>query len=185
MSMLKMIDLNLRQQRVLIREDFNVPLEEGKVSSDARLKAAIPTLKHAIDQNAAVIVLSHLGRPEEGRFNAKFSLEPVAKRLSELCSPIPVHFARNWLSGIEAKSGEIILCENVRFNEGEKSNNAALAEKMAQLGDVFVMDAFATAHRAEASTYGIAQFAPLACAGPLLVTELEALSKALKAPERP
>ena len=185
MNMLKMTDLNLTQQRVLIREDFNVPVENGRVSSDARLKAAIPTLKLAIHQGAAVIVLSHLGRPVEGMFDEKFSLAPVAERLSELCSPIPVRFARDWLSGIQTTLGEIVLCENVRFNEGEKNNNRELAEKMAKLGDVFVMDAFATSHRAEASTYGIAQFAKVACAGPLLVTELDALTKAFSAPEHP
>ncbi len=185
MKVLKMSEINLNQQRVLIREDFNVPIENGRVSSDVRLKAAIPTLKEAISQNAAVIVLSHLGRPTEGVFTPEFSLEPIAKRLSELCPTIPVHFVRDWLSGVEAKPGEIVLCENVRFNEGEKNNALALAEKMAKLCDVFVMDAFATAHRAEASTCGIAELAPLACAGPLLVAELTALTKAFNAPEHP
>ena len=184
-NILKMTNINLNQQRVLIREDFNVPIENGQVTSDLRLKAALPTLEHAIRQNAAVIVLSHLGRPTEGQFDPKFSLEPVAKRLAELCPNMPVHFVSNWLSGVDSIPGEITVCENVRFNEGEKKNDPKLAKQMADLCDVFVMDAFATAHRAEASTYGIAQFAPIACAGPLLMSELDALTTSFAAPKHP
>jgi phosphoglycerate kinase len=185
MSILEMKDINLSQQRVIIREDFNVPIEEGRVTSDARLEAARLTLTQAINQKAAVIVLSHLGRPQEGVFDPRFSLKPVAQRLSELYPAIPIHFAADWLSGVTAKPGEIVVCENVRFNKGETHNDMALAKKMASLCDVFVMDAFATAHRAQASTYGIAEFAPIACAGPLLSAELNALTKAFAAPERP
>lgn len=185
MKMLQMADVDLNQKRVFIREDFNVPMENGFISSDARLKAAIPTLTKAIDRNAAVMVLSHLGRPTEGVYDARYSLEPVARRLSELCPFIPVRFEPHWLSGVSSKPGEIVVCENVRFNKGEKANNLALAEKMASLCDVFVMDAFATAHRAHASTTGIAQFAPIACAGPLLVAELLALTKAFDSPLSP
>lgn len=185
MNVIKMQDINLHKQRVLIREDYNVPIENGRVVSDARLIASIPTLKKAVEQQAAVIVLSHLGRPKEGVFDAQYSLEPVAKRLAELCPELSIHFEKDWLTHVNPKYGEIILCENVRFNVGEKNNDIALAKKMAELCDVFVMDAFATAHRAEASTYGIAQFAPIACAGPLLVAELEALTKAFANPLHP
>jgi phosphoglycerate kinase len=185
MNVLKMQDMNLHKQRVLIREDYNVPIENGRVTSDARLIASIPTLKKAIEEQAAVMVLSHLGRPTEGVFDPQYSLEPVAKRLAELCPELSIRFEKDWLTHVNPRYGEIVLCENVRFNIGEKSNDVALAKKMAALCDVFVMDAFATAHRAEASTYGIAQFAPIACAGPLLVAELAALTKAFANPQRP
>lgn len=184
--MLTMTEINLTQQRVMIREDFNVPLDKGgHITSDARLLAALPTIKQAILQNAAVIILSHLGRPTEGVFMPELSLAPVAKRLALLCPEIPVHFAADWLSGISTKPGEIVLCENVRFNSGEKKNDPTLAKRMAAMSDIFVMDAFATAHRAHASTYGMAQFAKIACAGPLLVAELNALTQAFAAPEPP
>lgn len=185
MPTLEMNEVNLSQQRVIIREDFNVPIENGRVACDARLEAARVTLMQAVNQKAAVIVLSHLGRPKEGVFDSRFSLKPVAQRLKELYPSIPVHFAQDWLSGVTVKPGEIVVCENVRFNEGEARNDAVLAKKMASLCDVFVMDAFATAHRAQASTCGIAEFAPIACAGPLLSAELDALTKAFAAPERP
>ncbi len=184
MKLLRMADLNLRGKRVLIREDLNVPVEAGVVSSDARIRAAVPTLRMALDQGARVLVLSHLGRPEEGRPEAQFSLAPVAARLSELLGK-PVPLVTNWLAGVECAAGSAVLCENVRFNAGEKRDDDALARRMAALCDVFVMDAFATAHRAEASTHGVAKFAPVACAGPLLVAELEALERALARPERP
>lgn len=184
MSIKKMQELDLSGKRVLIREDFNVPIADGKVTSDARLMAAIPTIQLALTKGAAVILLSHLGRPTEGQMDDAFSLAPVAARLSTLLGQ-PVRFAKEWLNGIAINPGEVVLCENVRFNQGELANDEALAKKMAALGDVFVMDAFATAHRAQASTYGIAQFSPVACGGPLLMTELEALATALEHPERP
>lgn len=183
-SILRMTDLDLRDRRVLIREDLNVPLQDGAVTSDARIRAALPTLRYALDAGAKVLVLSHLGRPEEGVYDARFSLAPVAARLAELLGkPVPVR--KDWLSGVECASGAAVLCENVRFNKGEKKNSEELSRRMASLCDVFVMDAFATAHRAEASTYGVARFAKLACAGPLLVGELEALERALARPARP
>lgn len=184
MTLLKMNDLDLKDKRVLIREDFNVPMEKGKITSDARLLAALPTIKYALSQNAKVILISHLGRPEEGQYEEMLSLKPVAERLSQLLD-IPVRFEKEWLNGVDVKSSEVVLCENVRFNKGEKKDDETLSQKMASLCDVFVMDAFATAHRAEASTHGVAKFAPIACAGPLLVKELEALSKALEKPARP
>lgn len=184
-NILNMTDIDLQNKRVLIREDFNVPLENGKIASDARLIAAIPTLKKALEQNAKIILLSHLGRPEEGKYDPQFSLEIVANRLSELLKT-PVKFIKDYLDkNISINSGEIVLCENVRFNKGEKKNDKNLAEKLASLCDVFVMDAFATAHRAEASTVGVAEFAPVAVAGPLLMQELTALGKALQNPQRP
>jgi phosphoglycerate kinase len=179
-----MADLALRDKRVLIREDLNVPVQDGKVTSDARIRAALPTIKLALDQGARVMLLSHLGRPEEGVPAEEFSLAPVAQRLAELLGR-PVPLRRNWLAGIECAPGEVVLCENVRFNKGEKKDQEDLARRMAALCDVFVMDAFGTAHRAEASTHGVARFAPVACAGPLLVGELEALERALKKPARP
>jgi phosphoglycerate kinase len=170
---------------VLIREDFNVPVENGVVTSDARIRAALPTLQHALDAGAAVIVLSHLGRPEEGKVDPALSLEPVAQRLGELLRR-PVRLARgDWLKGVDVKPGQLVLCENVRFNKGEKKDDEALARRLAGLCDVFVMDAFGTAHRAEASTHGVVRFAPVACAGPLLAAELDALSRALERPARP
>lgn len=179
-----MTDLDLADKRVLIREDFNVPIENGKITNERRIQAAIPTIQLALKQNAKVILISHLDRPEEGKFQAEFSLAPVAEKLSQLLNK-PVPLIKEWLNGVEVKSGEVVLCENVRFNKGEKKNNSALAKKMAALCNVFVMDAFGTAHRAEASTYGVAEYAPIACAGLLLIAELEALSKALENPQRP
>lgn len=183
-SILKMTDLDLSNKRVLIREDFNVPIENGKITNDRRIQAAIPTIQLALKQNAKVILISHLDRPEEGKYQAEFSLAPVAEKLSQLLKK-PVPLIKDWLDGVEVKSGEVVLCENMRFNKGEKKNDPTLAKKMAALCDIFVMDAFGTAHRAEASTYGVAEYAPVACAGPLLVAELEALSKALENPQRP
>jgi phosphoglycerate kinase len=184
MTVLRMTDLDLRGKRVLIREDLNVPVEEGVISSDARIRAALPTLRAATAAGARVIVLSHLGRPKEGEFSAADSLAPVAARLGELLGH-PVRLQRDWLDGVDCAPGEVVLCENVRFNKGEKKDDEALARRMAALCDVFVMDAFGTAHRAEASTHGVARFAPVACAGPLLVGELDALSRALAQPARP
>lgn len=184
MKLLRMADLNLRGKRVLIREDLNVPVENGAISSDARIRAALPTLRLAMEQGARVLILSHLGRPEEGKPDPQFSLAPVAARLSELLGK-PVPLVRDWLDGVDCAPGSAVLCENVRFNLGEKRDDENLARRMAALCDVFVMDAFATAHRAEASTHGVARFAPVACAGPLLVAELEALERALARPERP
>jgi phosphoglycerate kinase len=177
--------LDLKNKRVLLREDLNVPLDEnGQITSDARIKAALPTLQYLISQGATVIILSHLGRPTEGVFEAKYSLAPVAKRLAELLGQ-PIRFEQHYLDGLTVSPGDIVLCENVRFNVGEKSDDEALAKKLAALGDVFVMDAFATAHRAEASTHAIATFVKEACAGPLVQSELDALGKALNVPKRP
>ena len=184
MHVLRMTDLALKGRRVMIREDLNVPLEDGVISSDARIRAALPTLVRARDAGARVIVLSHLGRPKEGQFAAEFSLAPVATRLSELLGS-PVRLQQDWLNGVSCEPGEVVLCENVRFNSGEKKDDPELARRMASLCDIFVMDAFGTAHRAEASTHGVARFAPVACAGPLLVAELEALDRALAQPARP
>jgi len=184
MKVLRMSDLALAGKRVLIREDLNVPVKDGVVSSDARIRAALPTLRSAMQQGARVIVLSHLGRPQEGKFESEFSLAPVAAELTELLGK-QVPLRKDWLSGVECAPGSVVLCENVRFNKGEKNDNEALARQMAALCDVFVMDAFGTAHRAEASTHGVAKFAPQACAGPLLVAELKALERALAKPARP
>jgi phosphoglycerate kinase len=184
MKPLKMTDLALEGKRVMIRQDLNVPLKGGVVTSDARIRAALPTIKAALDQGAAVILLSHLGRPKEGKFDVLFSLGPVAEHLAALLGR-EVHLVSDWLDGITVSAGEVVLCENVRFNVGEKSDDEALAKKMARLCDVFVMDAFGTAHRAQASTHGVARFAPVACAGPLLLDELEALGRSMDHPERP
>lgn len=184
MKLRRMTDIDLRGKRVMIREDLNVPLHDGAVASDARIRAALPTLQAALAQGAAVIVLSHLGRPKEGEFSEADSLAPVAARLSELLGR-SVPLRRDWLQGIECAPGEIVLCENVRFNVGEKKDDESLAKRMAALCDVFVMDAFGTAHRAEASTHGVARFAKVACAGPLLTAELDALERALASPARP
>jgi phosphoglycerate kinase len=184
MSFLRMDELDLKGKRVLIREDFNVPLDAGRVTSDARLRAALPTIKMALDRGAAVILMSHLGRPTEGEYTDKFSMAPVAEHLSGLINQA-VTLQKNWLDGVDVQPGEVVLCENVRFNKGEKGNNEALAKSMAALCDVFVMDAFGTAHRAQASTEGVIRFAPIACAGPLLSRELFELEKALTEPERP
>ena len=183
MKLLRMADLALAGKRVLIREDFNAPVQGGVVTSDARLRAALPTIRMALEQGARVILLSHLGRPEEGKTDPEFSLAPVAARLSELLGRA-VPLRQDWLSGVECAPGAVVLCENVRFNRGEKKDEEGLSRRIAALCDVFVMDAFGTAHRAEASTHGVARFAPLACAGPLLVAELEALERALARPAR-
>ncbi len=179
-----MTDTDLRNKRVLIREDLNVPVQDGVVTSDARIRAALPTIRYALDQRAKVFILSHLGRPEEGKYDEQFSLAPVAARLSDLLGK-PVPLRKRWLDGVDCAPGDAVLCENVRFNKGEKKDDEALARRMAELCDVFVMDAFGTAHRAEASTHGVARFAKIACAGPLLVGELEALETALHQPARP
>lgn len=184
MTYLRMENLDLAGKRVMIRQDLNVPVSDGKVTSDARIRASLPTIKLALDKGAAVILLSHLGRPVEGEPDDQFSLLPVANRLSELLD-MPVRLESDWLDGVELSVGEVVLCENVRFNQGEKKNDEALARRMAGLCDVFVMDAFGTAHRAQASTEGIVRAAGLACAGPLLSGELDALQKSLHHPNRP
>ncbi len=184
MTVLKMTDLDLAGKRVLIREDLNVPVKDGVVTSDARLLASLPTIKLALEKGAAVMVCSHLGRPTEGEFSAENSLQPVADYLSKaLGRDVPL--VADYLGGVELKAGEIVLFENVRFNKGEKKNSDALAQQYAALCDVFVMDAFGTAHRAEGSTHGVAKFAKVACAGPLLAAELDALGKALGNPAKP
>ena len=184
MSVVRMSDLDLAGKRVLIREDLNVPVRDGKVTSDARIRAALPTIRAAREAGAAVMLMSHLGRPTEGVPDDAFSLRPVAGRLSELLG-CEVPLVRDWIDGVEVSPGDIVLLENVRFLAGEKACDETLARKMAALCDVFVMDAFGTAHRAQASTYGVAEHAPVACAGPLLAAELEALGKALDNPARP
>ncbi len=184
MNVLKMRDLDLAGKRLLIREDLNVPIKDGKVSSDARLRAALPTLKLALEKGAKVIVMSHLGRPTEGEFEEKYSMRPVAEYLSDaLGQPVPL--VADWRDGVELEAGQLVLLENVRFNPGEKKDDESLAKAYAALCDIFVMDAFGTAHRAQASTHGVAKFAPTACAGPLLANELENLEKALANPARP
>lgn len=184
LNVLKMTDLNLAGKRVLIREDLNVPIRNGVVTSDARLRATLPTIELALQAGATVILMSHLGRPVEGQFDAEFSLQPVADRLGVLLGrEIPL--VRDWQKDVEREEGQLILLENVRFNAGEKKDDEVLAKAYASLCDIFVMDAFGTAHRAQASTHGVAMFAPLACAGPLLAGELEALEKALANPARP
>jgi len=183
-NVLRMQDLPLQNQRVLIRQDLNVPVKEGVVTNDARIRASIPTLKLALEKGARVLLMSHLGRPVEGEPNPALSLQPVALRLAKLLG-VPVRLQADWLDGVDCASGEVVLCENVRFNPGEKADDQALARKMAALCDVFVMDAFGTAHRAHASTHGVAKYAPVACAGPLLCGELEALAKVLDKPARP
>jgi phosphoglycerate kinase len=184
MKVLKMADLDLAGKRVLIREDLNVPVEAGKVTSDARIRAALPTLGLALKKGAKVFICSHLGRPEEGVYAEEFSLAPVAQRLSDLLGK-RVPLVKDWLGGVDCAPGEAVLLENVRFNKGEKKDKEDLAKQMAALCDVYVMDAFGTAHRAEASTHGVGKFAKVACAGPLLVGELEALERALAKPARP
>lgn len=184
-TMLSLSDIDIAGQRVLIREDFNVPLDEaGQISNDERIRRALPTLQYAIQHRAQVILLSHLGRPTEGIFETRLSLQPVAQRLSELLQQ-PVRLIADWQTPFEVEPGHVVLLENVRFNPGEKKNAPELAKQYAQLCEVFVMDAFATAHRKEASTCGVAEFAPIACAGPLLVEELRALTNALDQPQRP
>jgi phosphoglycerate kinase len=180
----KMSNLDLRGKRVLIREDLNVPIENGAVSSDARIRAALPTIQAALTAKARVLIMSHLGRPEEGKYAEEFSLAPVAKRLAQLLG-VPVALKKDWLDGVEVAPGEVVLLENVRFNRGEKKDADDLSRRMAALCDIYVMDAFGTSHRAEASTHGVAKFAPVVCAGPLLVSELSALETALEKPARP
>ena len=184
MTVLRMIDQDLKGKKVLIREDLNVPVKDGVVTSDARIRASLPTIKLAIEAGAKVIVMSHLGRPTEGEYEDKFSMQPVANYLAKaLGKDVPV--IKDFAAGIEVADGELVLLENVRFNKGEKKDEDELAKAYAALCDVFVMDAFGTAHRAQASTHGVAKFAPIACAGPLLAAELDALGKALDKPERP
>jgi phosphoglycerate kinase len=184
MAIIRMTDLDLAEQRVLIREDLNVPVHEGRVVADQRIRAALPTLERALEQRARVMVMSHLGRPKEGQPDPAASLAPVGERLAELLDR-PVRLARDWIDGVEVAPGELVLCENVRFLAGEKSDDETLAKRMAALCDIYVMDAFGTAHRAQASTHGVARHAPVACAGPLLMAELEALGRALADPTRP
>ncbi|CAG1022308.1 partial phosphoglycerate kinase, partial [Patescibacteria group bacterium] len=184
MSVKRMADLDLAGKRVLIRQDLNVPVKNGKVTSDIRIQASMPTIKLALEKGAAVMVMSHLGRPEEGVYDEASSLKPVAERMAELLA-CPVRLEKDWINGIEINAGEVVLCDNVRFNKGEGKNNDELGQKMAALCDVFVMDAFGTAHRAQASTHSVAKFATVACAGPLLSAELDALGKALETPTKP
>ena len=185
MTILRMTDIDLRGKRVFIRADLNVPQDDaGKITDDTRIRASVPAIRHALDAGAAVMVTSHLGRPTEGELKPEDSLAPVAKRLSELLGT-PVPLRTNWVDGVDVKAGEVVLLENCRVNKGEKKNDETLARKMAGLCDVYVNDAFGTAHRAEATTHGIARFAPVACAGPLMAAELDALGKALTAPRRP
>ncbi|MFN6971278.1 MAG: phosphoglycerate kinase [Rheinheimera sp.] len=184
MSVIKMADLDLAGKRVLIREDLNVPIKNGKVTSDARLRAALPTIELALAKGAKVMVCSHLGRPDEGVYSDEFSMQPVVDYLKTALKA-PVRLAKEYLSGIEIEQGEVVVFENVRFNKGEGKNDDTLSRQLAALCDVFVMDAFGTAHRAQATTHGVAKYAPIACAGPLLAAELEALAAALKNPKRP
>ena len=184
MSIQRMVDLDLSGKRVLIRQDLNVPVKNGKVTSDIRIQASVPTIEKALAAGAAVILLSHLGRPDEGQYDEAASLKPVAERLSILLGK-PVRVEKDWLEGVVIAPGEVVLCENVRFNVGEEKNSDELGKKMAALCDVFVMDAFGTAHRAQASTHSVAKFAPIVCAGPLLASELDALGKALETPAKP
>ena len=184
MSYLRIEDLDLARKRVMIRQDLNVPVSDGRVTSDARIRASIPTIELALEKGAAVILLSHLGRPVEGEQDPKFSMQPVADRMAELLGR-PVRLEVDWLGGFDIEPGEVVLCENVRFHAGEKKNDEELAKTYASLCDVFVMDAFGTSHRAQASTEGITRFAPTAAAGLLLGRELDALEKGLKNPERP
>ncbi len=184
MSVIKMSDLDLAGKRVLIRQDLNVPLDDqGKVTSDNRITASLPTIKAALEQGAKVMIMSHLGRPEEGEFDEKASLAPVAAYMSQLLGQ-DIPLIRDWVDGVDTDAS-VVMLENVRFNKGEKKNDDALSKKMAALCDVYVMDAFGTAHRAQASTHGVAKYAPVACAGPLLAGELEALAKAMDNPARP
>ena len=185
MAILKMADLDLKGKRVLIRADLNVPLKDGKVASDKRIMATLPTIKLALEKGAKVMVISHLGRPEEGVYAEEFSLKPVADYIATKLNGVKVRLEKDYLDGVEVNEGEVVVLENCRFNKGEKKNAEELSKKYAALCDVFVMDAFGTAHRAQATTYGVAQFAPVACAGPLLAAELEALGKAMDNPARP
>lgn len=184
MTALRMLDQDLEGMRVLIRQDLNVPVHAGQVASDARIRASLPTIESALNAGGRVMLMSHLGRPTEGQFDAQYSLAPVADHLSKLLG-LKVRLCVDWLDGIDLSSADVVLCENVRFNVGELANDSELSQRIADNCDIFVMDAFGTAHRAHASTHGVAQFAPVACAGPLLVAELEALHRALDDPARP
>ena len=184
MAITKMSDLDLAGKRVLIREDLNVPVADGVVTSDARIQAALPTIRAALEANAAVMLVSHLGRPTEGQPEEQFSLQPVADHLGQLLGR-DVPLVKDWIDGVDVEPGDVVLLENVRFLEGEKKCDEALSRKMAALCDIYVMDAFGTAHRAQASTYGVGEYAPVACAGPLLAAELDALARALDNPARP
>ena len=185
MSVLKMTDLDLHGKRVLIRQDLNVPIKDGKVTSDKRIVASLPTIEYAMNAGAKVMVMSHLGRPTEGEYDEQFSMIPVGDHMSALLGH-NVEMVKDWVNGVGSmNNGDVVLCENVRFNAGEKKNDDELSKKMAALCDIYVMDAFGTAHRAQASTHGVAKYAPVACAGPLLAGELEALGKALDEPARP
>jgi phosphoglycerate kinase len=184
MAILKMTDLDLRGKRVLIRVDFNVPAKDGKITDDTRIRAALPGIRHALAAGARLMLTSHFGRPKEGEFSESESLAPVARHLSELLGQ-EVPLLRDWLAGVTVEPGKAVLLENCRFNKGEKKNDEALAKRIAALCDIYVNDAFGTAHRAEATTHGAARFAPVACAGPLMSAELEALGKALAQPARP
>ena len=185
MTVIKMTDLDLAGKRVLIREDLNVPITDGKVTSDARIRASMPTIKHAMNAGAKVMLMSHVGRPTEGEFSEENSLKPVADHIASLLGK-EVRLIRDYLNGgFDVADGEVVLLENVRFNAGEKNNEEALSKQYAALCDIYVMDAFGTAHRAQASTHGAGTYAPVACAGPLLAGELEALGKALDNPARP
>ncbi|MGL4860717.1 MAG: phosphoglycerate kinase [Enterobacteriaceae bacterium] len=184
MSVIKMSDLDLAGKRVLIRADLNVPIKEGKVTSDARIRVSLPTIELALKQGARVMVTSHLGRPVEGEYDAQFSLQPVVDYLAAKLT-VPVRLAKEYLNGVEVAANELVVLENVRFNKGEKKDDETLAKQYAALCDMYVMDAFGTAHRAQASTHGVGLFAPVACAGPLLSAELEALAKAMDNPARP
>ncbi|SHE23096.1 phosphoglycerate kinase [methanotrophic endosymbiont of Bathymodiolus puteoserpentis (Logatchev)] len=184
MPIKKMADLDLKGKRILIRQDLNVPVKDGKVTSDIRIRASIPAIELALKANAAVMLMSHLGRPTEGEFDSNASLQPVAQRLSELLNK-PVRLQKDWIDGIDIQPGEVVLCENVRFNIGEGKDSAELGKKIAALCDIFVMDAFGTAHRAQASTHSVIKYAKVACAGPLLSAELDALGKSLSHPEKP
>ncbi|HGJ5872760.1 phosphoglycerate kinase [Arsenophonus apicola] len=184
MSVIKMTDLDLAGKKIFIRADLNVPVKDGKVTSDARIRASLPTIESALKQGAKVMVTSHLGRPIEGEYNEEFSLKPVVDYLADKLD-YPVRLVKDYLNGVEVANGELVVLENVRFNRGEKKDDETLSKQYAALCDIYVMDAFGTAHRAQASTHGVAKFAPIACAGPLLSAELEALGKALKEPARP
>ncbi|MBD1581713.1 phosphoglycerate kinase [Pseudoalteromonas sp. S16_S37] len=184
MSVIKMADLDLSGKRVLIREDLNVPVKEGKVTSDARIRASLPTIKLALEKGAKVMVMSHLGRPTEGEYDAQYSLQPVVDYLNDALEQ-NVRLVTDYLDGVDVADNEVVVFENVRFNVGEKKDDETLSKQLAALCDVYVMDAFGTAHRAQASTHGVGLFAPVACAGPLLAAELEALGKALDNPARP
>lgn len=184
MSVIRMQDLDLKGKRLFIRSDLNVPVKNGKVTSDARIKASLPTIEEAIKKGAKVMVTSHIGRPTEGEYNPEFSLQPVVDYLKEHVS-FPVRLVKDYLDGVDVNEGELVVLENVRFNVGEGKDDETLSKKYAALCDIYVMDAFGTAHRAQASTHGVGKFAPIACAGPLLAAELDALGKALDNPARP